>query len=197
MRTFETRDIKNIVLVGSTKSGKTTLAETMMYEGGVLTRRGTVEEGNTASDYTEVEKEKGYSVYASLLHTVWRDTKINIIDTPGNDNFIGELLAALRAADTVVMVLNAAHGVEIGTEIIWRHVRASGKPLLLVANQADHEKADFDQLLEQARNCFGSAVVPMQFPVDQGSGFGSIVDLLKMTQYRFKAQQSAQESAAI
>ncbi len=197
MRTFETKDIKNIVLVGSTKSGKTTLAETMMYEGGVLSRRGTVEEGNTASDYTELEKEKGYSVYASLLHTVWRDTKINIIDTPGNDNFIGELLAALRAADTVVMVLNAAHGVEIGTEIIWRHVRASGKPLLLVANQADHEKADFDQLLEQARATFGSAVVPMQFPVDQGSGFSSIIDLLKMTQYRFKADGGKPDKLAI
>ncbi len=186
MKSFETKDIKNVVLVGATKSGKTTLAETMMYEGGVLTRRGTIEEGNTASDYTDLEKEKGYSIYASLLHTIWRDTKINIIDTPGNDNFIGELLAALRAADTVVMVLNAAHGVEIGTEIIWRHVKASGKPLILVANQVDHEKADYDKLLEDAKARFGAAVVPMQFPVNQGVGFDSIVDLLKMTQYKFK-----------
>lgn len=186
MRTFETKDIKNIVLVGSTKSGKTTLAETMMFEGGVLSRRGTVEEGNTASDYTELEKEKGYSVYSSLLHTVWRDTKINIIDTPGNDNFIGELLVGLRAADTVVMVLNAPHGVEIGTEVIWRHVRASGKPMILVANQVDHEKADYDKLLDDARARFGKAVMPMQFPYNQGTGFNSIIDLLKMTQYKFK-----------
>jgi elongation factor G len=186
MRTFETKDIKNIVLVGSTKSGKTTLAETMMFEGGVLSRRGTVEEGNTASDYTELEKEKGYSVYSSLLHTVWRDTKINIIDTPGNDNFIGELLVGLRAADTVVMVLNAPHGVEIGTEVIWRHVRASGKPMILVANQVDHEKADYDKLLDDACARFGKAVMPMQFPYNQGTGFNSIIDLLKMTQYKFK-----------
>jgi elongation factor G len=186
MKTFETKDIKNIVLVGSTKAGKTMLAETMMYEGGVLTRRGSIEEANTASDYTELEKEKGYSIYASLLHTIWRDTKINIIDTPGNDNFVGELLAGLRAADTVVMVLNAQHGIEIGTEVIWRHVKASGKPMILVANQIDGEKADFEKLLEEARQLFGPAVVPMQFPYNPGPGFDSIVDLLKMTHYKFK-----------
>ena len=182
MKHFATKDIKNVVLVGSTKSGKTSLAETMMFEGGILQRRGSVEEGNTASDYTDLEKEKGYSVYAALLHTIWRDTKINIIDTPGNDNFIGELLGGLRAADTVVMVLNAAQGVEIGTEIIWRHVKASGKPVVIVANQMDHEKADYDQLLEEATALFGSAVIPMQFPHNAGVGFDSVVDLLKMAQ---------------
>lgn len=197
MKTFETKDIKNIVLVGATKSGKTSLAETMMYEGGVLTRRGTVEEGNTASDYTELEKEKGYSVYAALLHTIWRDTKINIIDTPGNDNFIGELLAGLRAADTVVMVLNAQHGIEVGTEVIWRHVKASGKPVVLVANQMDAEKADFDKLLEQAKMRFGAAVVPMQFPYNQGLGFDSIIDLLKMTHYKFKKDGGKPDKLAI
>lgn len=186
MKVFETAHIKNIVLLGSTRCGKTTLAETMMYEGGVLSRRGSVEEGSTASDYTDIEREKGYSIYASLLHTIWRDTKINIIDTPGNDNFIGELLAALRAADTVVLVLNAQHGVEIGTEIIWRHVQASGKPVIVVANQLDHEKADFDRTLEAARALIGPALIPMQFPVNAGPGFDTMVDLLKMTTYRFK-----------
>lgn len=197
MKTFETKDIKNIVLVGATKSGKTTLAETMMFEGGVLSRRGTVEEGNTASDYADIEKEKGYSVYSTLLHTVWRDTKINIIDTPGNDNFIGELLAGLRAADTVVLVLNSPHGVEIGTEIIWRHVHASGKPVILVANQVDHEKSDYDQLLEAAKARFGKSVVPMQFPYNQGPGFDSIIDLLKMTQYKFKPGGGKPDKLAI
>ncbi len=197
MKHFATKDIKNIVLVGSTKSGKTTLAETMMYEGGTLQRRGSIEEGNTASDYTELEKEKGYSIYASLLHTVWRDTKINMIDTPGNDNFIGELLEGLRAADTVVMVLNAAHGVEIGTEIIWRHVKASGKPVVLVANQMDHEKADYDKLLEEATALFGAAVIPMQFPYNQGPGFDSVVDLLKMTMYKFKKDGGRPDKLAI
>lgn len=197
MKTFETKDIKNIVLVGSTKSGKTTLAETMMFEGGVLGRRGTVEEGNTASDFTDLEKEKGYSIYASLLHTVWRDTKINIIDTPGNDNFIGELLEGLRAADAVVLVLNTPHGVEIGTEVIWRYVKASGKPVILVANQVDHEKSDFDKLLEEAKARFGPAVVPMQFPYNQGTGFDSIVDMLKMTMYKFKQDGGKPDKLAI
>ncbi len=197
MKHFATKDIKNVVLVGSTKSGKTSLAETMMFEGGILQRRGSVEEGNTASDYTDLEKEKGYSVYAALLHTIWRDTKINIIDTPGNDNFIGELLGGLRAADTVVMVLNAAQGVEIGTEIIWRHVKASGKPVVIVANQMDHEKADYDQLLEEATALFGSAVIPMQFPHNAGVGFDSVVDLLKMTMYKFKKDGGRPDKLAI
>ena len=185
MKVFDTKYIKNIVLVGGTKSGKTTLAETMMFEGGAIQRRGTVEEGNTHSDYTELEREKGYSVYASLSHTVWRDHKINIIDTPGNDNFLGEVLAGIRAADTAVLVLNAQHGVEIGTEIIWRYLKASGKPTILVANRVDHEKSDFNKTLEEAKARFGSAVVPMQFPYNEGTGFNCIVDLLKMIMYKF------------
>lgn len=185
MKIFDTSFIKNIVLVGGTKSGKTTLAETMMFEGGVIQRRGSVEEGNTHSDYTELEREKGYSVYASLLHTVWRNHKINIIDTPGNDNFLGEVMAGIRAADTGVLVLNAQHGVEIGTEIIWRYLKASGKPVILAANRVDHEKSDFNKTLEDAKARFGNAVVPMQFPYNEGNGFNCIVDLLKMTMYKF------------
>ncbi|MEM0997328.1 MAG: elongation factor G [Bacteroidota bacterium] len=197
MKVFETQHIKNVVLLGSTKSGKTTLAETMMFEGGVLSRRGSVEEGNTASDFTDLEKEKGYSIYSSLLHTVWRDTKINIIDTPGNDNFIGEILQGLRAADAAILVLNAQHGVEIGTEIIWRYLKESGLPVILVANQVDHEKANFDKLLEEAKSRFGNAVIPMQFPYNQGDGFDTIVDLLKMTTYKFGADGGKPEKVAI
>lgn len=197
MKQFDTKHIKNIVLLGSTKSGKTTLAETMMFEGGVINRRGTVEEGNTHSDYTDIEQNKGYSVYSSLLHTVWRDHKINIIDTPGNDNFLGEILIGIRAADTCVVTLNAQHGVEIGTEIIWRYVKQAAKPVILVANQVDHEKSDFDSTLEQAKERFGSAVVPMQFPYNQGEGFNCIVDLLKMTMYKFGPDGGKPEKVAI
>jgi len=185
MKYFDTNHIKNIVLLGATKSGKTTLAETMMFEGGVIARRGSVEEGNTHSDYTDLEKDKGYSVYASLLHTIWRDHKINIIDTPGNDNFLGEILSGLQAADTCIMVLNAQHGVEIGSEVLWRYIKKQNKPVILVANQVDHEKSDFDRTLEQAQKRFGASVVPMQFPYNQGNGFNCIVDLLKMTMYKF------------
>lgn len=187
MKVFDTQHIKNIVLVGSTKSGKTTLAETMMFEGGVISRRGAVEEGTTASDYTDLEKEKGYSVYTSLLHTVWRENKLNILDTPGNDNFVGEFLAGLNVADTCVLVLNTQHGVEIGTEVIWRNIAKAGKPIVICANQIDHEKADYDKTLEAAKARFGPAVTPMQFPYNQGPGFDCIVDLLKMIMYKFKA----------
>src|SRR2546425_11761502 len=122
MKVYDEKHIKNIVLLGATKSGKTTLAETMMFEAGLINRRGSVEEGNTISDYHEIEIDRLSSVYATNLHTEWRDYKINIIDTPGLDDFIGEVIAATRIADTGLMVLNAQNGVEVGTELIWNYV---------------------------------------------------------------------------
>lgn len=197
MKVFDTQHIKNIVLLGSTKSGKTTLAETMMYEGGVIKRRGTVEDGNTISDFHEIEHEKGYSIYASLMHTIWRDHKINIIDTPGNDNFIGEIVAGVRAADTCIMVLNCSQGVEIGTEVIWRYVKDAGKPVIVVANQVDHEKSDYNTTLEQAKARFGDKVVPMQYPYNEGTDFNCIIDLLKMIMYRFPPEGGKPEKVPI
>lgn len=185
MKVYDTDHVRNVVLLGSTKSGKTSLAEAMMFEGGVTTRRGSVEEGNTLSDFTDIEHEKGYSIYLSLLHTEWRGHKINILDTPGNDNFAGEILAGVHAGDTAVMVLNAQHGVEIGTQVLWRYVKDTGKPVILVANQCDQEKSNYDQTVEQAKEFFGSAVVPVQFPYNQGDGFNQIVDVLKMVMYEF------------
>ncbi len=185
MKAFDEKHIKNIVLIGSSKSGKTTLAETMCFEAGLINRRGSVEEKNTISDYHEVEHERGNSVYATCLHTEWRDYKINIIDTPGLDDFIGEVISSVRVCDTAVMLLNAQHGVEVGSEIIWEYVDKYKKPTLFAVNQLDHEYANFNQCIEEAKKRFGNAVTVMQYPVNAGSGFDSIVDLLKMVMYKF------------
>lgn len=187
MQTYDEKHIKNVALIGSAKSGKTTLAETMMFEAGLINRRGTVEDKNTVSDYHEIEQERLSSVYATTLHTEWRDYKINIIDTPGLDDFIGEVISSIRVCDTAVMLLNAQHGVEVGTELIWHYVDKYNKPTILAINQLDHELANFGDTLEQAKMFFGNAVTVMQYPVNAGTGFDSIIDLLKMTLYKFPA----------
>ena len=188
MKVYDDKHIKNVVLVGASKSGKTTLAEAMLFEAGLINRRGTVEEKNTVSDFHEIEHERGNSVYATALHTEWHDYKINIIDTPGLDDFIGEVISSLRVADTAVMLLNAANGVEIGTELIWNYVEKFQKPILFAVNHLDHGKSDFDNTVEQARQRFGHAITLMQYPVKQGDGFDAIIDLLKMTMYKFPPQ---------
>ena len=185
MKAYDEKHIKNVVLIGAAKSGKTTLAETMLFEAGIINRRGTVEDGNTISDYHEVEHERGSSVYATTLHTEWRDYKINIIDTPGLDDFIGEVISSISVCDTVVFLLNAQSGVEVGTELLWDYVDRYTKPTILAVNQLDTEKANFQQTLEEARLFFGPAVTVMQYPVNAGVGFNGIIDLLKMVMYKF------------
>lgn len=185
MKTFSSGNIKNIVLLGHPASGKTTLAETMLFESGALKRRGAIEEKNTVSDYSEIEHLRGYSIRSSVMHSVWRDTKINIIDTPGYDDFIGEAISGIRAADTGVMVINAQHGVEVSTQILWKKAGEKGLPILFAVNQADHEKSDFDGCVEQLKARFGHGVAVVQYPLNQGSGFDTIVDVLKMTVYKF------------
>ena len=197
MKAYDEKHIKNIALVGGAKTGKTTLAETMLFEAGLLNRRGTVEDKNTISDYHDIEHERGNSVYATSLHTEWRDYKINIIDTPGLDDFIGEVISAVRVCDTAVMVLNAQHGVEVGSELIWSYVDEYKKPTIFVINQLDHEYANFQSTLDQARSQFGKHVTPMQYPINQGTGFNAIIDLLKMTMYRFPANGGKPEKVPI
>ncbi len=187
MKAYDEKHIKNIALVGGAKTGKTTLAETMLFEAGLINRRGTVEDKNSISDYHEIEHERGNSVYATSLHTEWRDYKINIIDTPGLDDFIGEVISAVRVCDTAVMVLNAQHGVEVGSELIWTYVDEYKKPTIFAINQLDHEFSNFQSAVDQARHKFGKQVTVMQYPVNQGAGFNAIIDLLKMTMYRFPA----------
>lgn len=177
--------MRNVVLLGHAHSGKTTLIECMLYEAHGITRRGNVEEGNTVSDYNPLEQERKSSLFSSLEHTIWKGSKINIIDTPGSDDFIGEVISALKVADNALMILNAAHGVEVGTELMWEYVEKFNTPALFVINQLDHEKADFENTLEQAVSRFGKKVVPIQYPINQGIGFNSIVDALRMVVYEF------------
>ena len=185
MAAYTTDKIRNVVLVGHSGSGKTTFAETMLFEAKAITRRGTVGDGNTQSDYAPLEQQRGHSLFASLLHGSWKDTKINILDTPGLDDFAGEVVTALKVADTAVMLLNARSGVEVGTELIWEYIEKFETPALFVVNHLDHEKADFEMTLDQAKKRFGSRVLPLQFPVNQGVGFNSIVDALRMVMYVF------------
>ena len=197
MADFDLKHIKNIVLLGHSGSGKTTLAETMLFESGQINRRGNVSDKNTVSDYTDIEHERGNSIFSTLMHSDWRGYKINIIDTPGYDDFVGEIISALKVADTGVMVLNGQYGVEVGSEIIWEYTENFKTPMIFVVNQLDHEKADFDKTVEQAKNRFGRKVTVVQYPLNAGNGFDSIIDVLKMTMYKFPADGGKPEKLPI
>ena len=197
MKVYDEKHIKNIALLGAPKAGKTLLAEDMLFEAGITHRRGTIEGKNTVSDCHEIEQERGNSVFATCIHTEWHDYKINIIDTPGFDDFAGEMISSLRVADTCVMVINAQHGVEVSTELIWNYVDRFQKPVIFAINQMDHPKSDFDSALVSLQKRFGSPVTQMQYPVKQGEGFNAIIDLLKMVMYKFPAAGGKPEKLPI
>jgi elongation factor G len=186
MPEFDTSHVKNIVLLGHAGSGKTTLAECMLFEAGIINRKGSVNENNTVGDYHELEQERGNSIFSKLMHTKWRGFKINILDTPGYDDFVGEVLSALRVADTGVMLLNAANGVEVGTDVIWEYTEKFRTPMIFAVNKLDHDKADFNRIVQQAKEHFGSKVTVVQYPRQEGAGFHEIIDVLRMTMYKFK-----------
>jgi elongation factor G len=186
MAEFDTSHVKNIVLLGHAGSGKTTLAECMLFEAGIITRRGSIAERNTTGDYHELEQDRGNSIFSKLLHAKWRGYKINVLDTPGYDDFVGEVISALRVADTGVMLLNAAMGVEVGTDIIWEYTEQFKTPTIFAVNKLDDDQADFDTTVSEAKAHFGSKVVVVQYPRQQGAGFHEIIDVLRMTMYKFK-----------
>ncbi|MEP7318581.1 MAG: elongation factor G [Panacibacter sp.] len=186
MAEFDTSHVKSIVLLGHAGCGKTTLAECMLYEAGLITRRGTIAEKNTVGDYHELEQERGNSIFSKLLHTKWRGYKINILDTPGYDDFTGEVISALRVADTGVMLVNAAMGVEVGTDILWEYTEQFKTPMIFAINKLDDDRADFDKTVAEIKNHFGNKVLVVQYPRQQGAGFHVIIDVLRMTMYKFK-----------
>ena len=185
MKTYKTEQIRNIALIGNAGAGKTTLAEAMLFEGGVINRRGEVTAKNTASDYTPIEQDLGNSVYASLLYTEFNDRKINIIDTPGLKAFAGAVTSSLNVVETAVCVLNSADGVGAGTENAMRIAGSLKKPVIFLANGLDHENVNFDVLLEKVIAKFGHSTTVVQYPVNAGTGFNTIIDVLKMKQYKY------------
>ncbi len=196
MKVFDEKHIKNIVLVGAHHSGKTTLSETMLFEAGLINRRGTVENHNTVSDYHDIEHERNASIFATPLHTEWRNYKINIIDTPGLDDFIGEIISSISVADTVVTVINGRQGVEVGTEIIWNYIDKYRKATLFVINQIDHPNLKFEESYNSINELVGNHAVKIQFPI-KIDGSQGIVDVLKMKLYKFKPEGGKPEKLKI
>ena len=185
MKVYDTQHIRNIALVGHQGSGKTTLAEAMLYVSGAINRMGSIEEGNTVSDYHPSEIERQMSVFTSMLHTEWKEHKINILDTPGYLDFVAEVLAALRVSDTALFVINATEGVAVGTERAWRFAEQEGKPSMFVINHLDHAETNFEQIVQQIKEHFGRGATVVQLPA--GTGTRAIIDVLLMKQLRFPA----------
>jgi len=180
MKVYQSQDIRNIVLVGNAGSGKTTLSEAMALAGGHLNRRGEVEKQNTISDYKEVEQAQGNSVFTSLLYTEFKNKKINILDTPGGDDFIGSIPASLTVGDTALLVVNAQSGVQIGTEVSWRYIKELNKPTIFLINHIDHEHVNFEKSIDDLKELITTKATIVQYPVNPGIGFNAVIDLIKM-----------------
>ena len=193
MRVYQSNEIKNISILGSSGSGKTTLVEAMLYESGIIKRRGSIGGQNTVSDYFPVEKEYGYSVFSTVIQTEWLDKKLNFIDCPGSDDFIGGAVTSLNVTDTALLLVNAQYGVEVGTNNHFRYTERFNKPVIFIVNQLDHEKADFDRSMEQLKENYGSKVVQIQYPISVGPQFNAVVDVLKMKMYRWKPEGGVPE----
>ena len=188
MKTYKSNEIKNISLLGSSGAGKTTLVEAMLYESGVIKRRGSVDNQNTVSDYFPVEKEYGYSVFSTVINIEWLGKKLNIIDCPGSDDFIGGTVTSLNVTDTAIILVNAQNGVEVGTQNHFRYTEKHKKPVIFLLNQLDHEKADYEKTVEQLKEIYGGKAVQIQYPIQVGPGFNALVDVLKMKMYTWKPE---------
>jgi elongation factor G len=191
MKVYQTNEIKNIALLGNDGSGKTTLTEALLYESGIIKRRGRITAKNTVSDYFPVEQEYGYSVFSTVYHVEWNGKKLNIIDCPGSDDFVGAAITALNVTDTAILLLNGQYGPEVGTQNHFRYTEKLGKPVIFLVNQLDSEKCDFDHVLEQLKENYGSKVVPVQYPLATGPDFNSLIDVLLMKKYSWGPEGGA------
>ena len=183
MKVYQTNEIKNIALLGNDGSGKTTLTEAMLFESGLIKRRGRITAKNTVSDYFPVEQEYGYSVFSTVFHVEWNNKKLNIIDCPGSDDFVGSALTALNVTDTAILLLNGQYGPEVGTQNHFRYTEKLGKPVIFLVNQLDDEKCDYDSILEQLISIYGNKAVPVQYPIETGPNFNALIDVLLMKKY--------------
>ena len=191
MKIYQTNEIKNIALLGSAGSGKTTLAEAMVYEAGIIKRRGTVEGKNTMSDYFPVEQEYGYSVFSTVFHVEWNNKKLNIIDCPGSDDFVGGAITALNVTDQAVILINGQYGPEVGTQNAFRYTDKLQKPVIFLVNQLDKENCDFDTILTNMKEIYGDKCVPVQYPIATGANFNAVIDVLLMKKYSWKPEGGA------
>ena len=190
MRNYQTKEIKNIALLGSDGAGKTTLTEALLFESGIINRRGRISQKNTVSDYLPVEQEYGYSVFATPFHVEWNDKKLNMIDCPGSDDFAGAAVTALGVTDAAAILINAQNGPEVATQNHYRMAGRMGKPVIFVINRVDDE-CDYDNVVEQLRSIYGSKVVPVQYPVKTGQDFNAFIDVLVMKKYSYKPEGGA------
>ena len=188
MKVYNSHDIKNIALLGNDRSGKTTLTECLLYHAGALPRRGRITQKNTVSDYFPVEQEYGYSVFATAFHVEWKGKKLNLIDCPGSDDFVGAAMTALNVTDTALLLLNGAFGVEVGTQNHFRYTEKLGKPVIFLVNQLDHENCDYELILDDLRNFYGPKVVPVQYPLATGPAFNSLIDVILMKKLTWKEE---------
>lgn len=191
MRVYQTNEIKNIALLGSAGSGKTTLAETMLYESGVIKRRGTIEAKNTVCDYFPVEQEYGYSVFSTVFNVEWNNKKLNIIDCPGADDFVGGAITALNVTDQALVLINGQYGPEVGTQNLFRYTEKLKKPVIFLVNQLDSEKCDFDSIMATMNDIYGSKCVQIQYPIKTGPDFNALIDVLLMKKYSWKPEGGA------
>ena len=191
MRVYQTNEIKNIALLGSAGSGKTTLAESMLFEAGVIKRRGSVENKNTVSDYFPVELEYGYSVFPTVFHVEWNNKKLNIIDCPGSDDFVGGAITSLNVTDEAVILINGQYGPEVGTQNFFRYTEKLNKPVIFLINQLDSDKCDFDAIISTMRDIYGPKCVQIQYPLQTGAGFNALIDVLMMKKYSWKPEGGA------
>ena len=191
MRVYQTNEIKNIALLGSAGSGKTTLAESMLFEAGVIKRRGSVENKNTVSDYFPVELEYGYSVFPTVFHVEWNNKKLNIIDCPGSDDFVGGAITSLNVTDEAVILINGQYGPEVGTQNFFRYTEKLNKPVIFLINQLDSDKCDFDAIISTMQDIYGPKCVQIQYPLQTGAGFNALIDVLMMKKYSWKPEGGA------
>ena len=191
MRVYQTNEIKNIALLGNDGSGKTTLTESLLYEAGIISRRGRITQKNTVSDYFPVEQEYGYSVFSTVFHVEWNNKKLNIIDCPGSDDFVGAALTALEVTDTCVLLINGQYGPEVGTQNHFRYTEKLKKPVIFLVNQLDAEKCDYNNTLDRLKEIYGQKVVPIQYPLNEGPDFNSLIDVLLMKKYSWGPEGGA------
>ncbi len=191
MKVYQTNEIKNIALLGNDGAGKTTLTEALLYEAGIISRRGRITQKNTVSDYFPVEQEYGYSVFSTVFHVEWNNKKLNIIDCPGADDFVGAAMTALNVTDTALLLINGQYGPEVGTQNHFRYTEKLGKPVIFLVNQLDSEKCDYHQVLDSLISIYGSKVIPIQYPLNEGPDFNALIDVLLMKKYSWKPEGGA------